>query len=174
MGLRGIGPALAGNVGTGGAFALSREGGSGCRRSNARSGPIPLPPVRAWWVAICWSFGIGRLGLRFVDGLRFLGGVVLRVWRWGWVAGGGSAGSVLRSQGTLGQEERSRCRARGDQGVDVPMLAPARSRCRRKPSDSLSETGEIWVADQRGAWATENLEPRATGRGWLKHDLIHR
>jgi len=20
----------------------------------------------------------------------------------------------------------------------------------------------------------ENLEPRATGRGWLKHDLIHR
>ena len=42
--LRGIGPALAGNVGTGGAFALSREGGSGCRRSNARSGPIPLPP----------------------------------------------------------------------------------------------------------------------------------
>ena len=45
--------------------------------------------------------------------------------------GCGSAGSVLRSQGTLGQEERSRCRARGDQGVDVPMLAPARSRCRR-------------------------------------------
>ena len=44
VGLRGIGPALAGNVGTGGAFALSREGGSGCRRSNARSGPIPLPP----------------------------------------------------------------------------------------------------------------------------------
>ena len=43
--LRGIGPALAGNVGTGGAFALSREGGSGCRRSNARSGPIPLPPM---------------------------------------------------------------------------------------------------------------------------------
>ena len=41
--------------------------------SNARSGPIPLPPVRAWWVAICWSFGIGRLGLRFDNGWRFLG-----------------------------------------------------------------------------------------------------
>ena len=53
-------------------------------------------------------------GLRFADGLRFLGGVVLLVWRWGWVAGGGSAGSVLRSQGTSGQEELSRCRARGD------------------------------------------------------------
>ena len=94
-------------------FRAVARGGAGCGRSNARSGPIPLPPVRAWWVAICWSFGIGRLGLRFVDGLRFLGGVVLRVWRWGWVAGGGSAGSVLRSQGTLGQEERSRCRADG-------------------------------------------------------------
>ena len=54
-------------------FRAAREGGSGCRRSNARSGPSPLPPVRAWWVAICWSFGIGRLGLRFADGLRFLG-----------------------------------------------------------------------------------------------------
>ena len=42
--------------------------------SNARSGPIPLPPMRAWWVAICRSFGIGRLSLRFVDGWRFLGG----------------------------------------------------------------------------------------------------
>ncbi len=58
----------------------SREHGlSRCARgmsviaSNARSGPIPLPPVRAWWVAICRSFGIGRLGLRFVDGWRFLG-----------------------------------------------------------------------------------------------------
>jgi hypothetical protein len=58
----------------------SREHGlSRCARgmrviaSNARSGPIPLPPVRAWWVAICRSFGIGRLGLRFVAGWRFLG-----------------------------------------------------------------------------------------------------
>ena len=74
---------------TGGGFAgsvlrsqgSSREHGlSRCARgvsviaSNARSGPIPLPPVRAWWVAICRSFGIGRFGLRFVDGWRFLGG----------------------------------------------------------------------------------------------------
>ena len=76
--------------------------------------------------------------------------VVLLVWRWGLSRGCGSAGSVLRSQGTLGQEELSRCRARGDQGVDVPMLAPARSRCRRELSDSLLESGRIWVADQRG------------------------
>ena len=59
----------------------SREHGlSRCARgmsviaSNARSDPIPLPPVRAWWVAICRSFGIGRLGLRFDNGWRFLGG----------------------------------------------------------------------------------------------------
>ena len=63
--------------------------------------------------------------------------------------GCGSAGSVLCSQGTLGQEELSRCRARGDQGVDVPMLAPARSRCRQEP-DSPLQSGGIWVADQRG------------------------
>jgi hypothetical protein len=35
-------------------------------------------------------------------------GVALRVWRWGWVTGEGFAGSVLRSQGTWGQEELSR------------------------------------------------------------------
>ena len=43
---------------------------------------------------------------------------------------GRSAGPGLRSQGTLGQEELSRWRARGIQGVDVPTLAPARSRSR--------------------------------------------
>ena len=48
--LRGIGPALAGNVGTGGAFALSRGGNSGCRRSYARSGPVPRLP----WGASRW------------------------------------------------------------------------------------------------------------------------
>ncbi len=34
-------------------------------------------------------------------------------WRLGLVGGGGSAGSVLRSQGTLGPAKLSRCRARG-------------------------------------------------------------
>ena len=62
VGLCGIGPALAGNVGTGGAFALSRGGGSGCRRSYARSGPIPLPPggvVRGWLSRFFWDFKEG-------------------------------------------------------------------------------------------------------------------
>jgi len=48
----------------------------------------------------------------------------------GLVGGGGSAGSVLRSQGTLGPAKLSRWPREGNQGVDVPMLAPARSRCR--------------------------------------------
>ena len=121
VGLCGIGPALAGNVGTGGAFALSREGdqgvdvrgrgsvtpiytkggtlyytdvvavaprerscarrerggrrsfrafargGSGCRRSYARSGPIPLPPrgvVWGRWVDFGRGFKKGDDGLR--------------------------------------------------------------------------------------------------------------
>ena len=39
-------------------------------------------------------------------------GVALRVWRWGWVTGEGSAGSVLRSQGSSREHGLSRC-ARG-------------------------------------------------------------
>jgi hypothetical protein len=71
--------------------------------SNACSGPFPLLSGREWdgafarreaWdtcfaVAECWG------------------------WRLGLVGGGGSAGSVLRSQGTLGPVKLSRCRARG-------------------------------------------------------------
>ena len=71
--------------------------------SNACSGPFPLLNGRRWdgafarreaWdtcfaVAECWG------------------------WRLGLVGGGGSAGSVLRSQGTLGPVKLSRCRARG-------------------------------------------------------------
>ena len=72
--LRGTVPALAGNVGTGGAFALPREG-------NYRESTF----LRSLWP-----------GPAPLD-----------------VFGGGSAGSVLRSQGTLGQVELSRCRARG-------------------------------------------------------------
>ncbi len=119
-GLRGTGPALAGNVGTGWAFALSREGGLGCRRSNARSGPIPLRlaylgglrgigPTLAGNVGTGWDFALSRDGNQDVD-VPILAPVRSRsAWRI-WV---GSAGPVLRSQGTLGQAGISRCRARG-------------------------------------------------------------
>jgi len=80
--------------------------------SNARSGPIPLPPVRVWWVAICRSFGIGRLGLRFDNGWRFLGGGCVAGLAMGLSRGWGSAGSVLRSQGSSREHGLSRC-ARG-------------------------------------------------------------
>ena len=76
--LRGTGPALAGNVGTGGAFALSRGGDLGCRRSYARSGPVPLR----------LTYLVGR-----------------------------SAGPGQRSQGTWGEVGLSRWRARGGNRV---------------------------------------------------------
>ncbi len=73
-GLRGIGPALAGNVGAGWAFALSRDGNqdvdvpmlaparSRCRFVEAQegSGPIPLPLSLALALGIR---GAGFLGL---------------------------------------------------------------------------------------------------------------
>ena len=70
------------------------------------------------------------------DALAYFAVAECRGWRWGSVprqrlgvsAGKDSAGPVLRSQGTLGQEELSRFRADGDQDVDVPTLAPDRSR----------------------------------------------
>ena len=57
-----VGAALAGNVGTGGAFALSREE-RGLIASSARSGPIPLPlgdlePVPGgsiWSLSLDWA-----------------------------------------------------------------------------------------------------------------------
>jgi hypothetical protein len=55
-------------------FRAAARGGIGCRRSYARSGPVPLR----------LTYLVGR-----------------------------SAGPCLRSQGTLGQVELSRCRARG-------------------------------------------------------------
>ena len=67
VGLCGIGPALAGNVGTGGSFRAFARGGSGCRRSYARSGPIPLPPgcvVWGRWVDFEKEFKKGDDGLR--------------------------------------------------------------------------------------------------------------
>ena len=88
--------------------------GSGCRRSNARSGPIPLPPVRAWWVAICWSFGIGRLGLRFIDGLRFLGAGCVVGLAMGLSRGWGLRGIGPALAGNVGTGGAFALRARGE------------------------------------------------------------
>ena len=78
--LLGMGPALAGNVGRGLGFRAERARGAGCRRSYARSGPIPLR-LRTF----CWGWGLrsqgssegstialraGFLGVRFQSSLR--------------------------------------------------------------------------------------------------------
>jgi hypothetical protein len=70
--LLGMGPTLAGNVGTGWAFALNARGGSGCRRSYARYGPIPLR-LRTF----CWGWGLrsqGTLGEAWAFALNARGG----------------------------------------------------------------------------------------------------
>ncbi len=59
-----------------------------------------------------------------------LSGLVGGVLGWvGWVGWVGSAGLVLRSQGTWGQDGAFALAREGDEGVDVPVLAPAQSRC---------------------------------------------
>ena len=124
-GLCGIGPALAGKLGGGSAFAL---------RAGFFCGSLPmLAPARSrcrWLGGWCGrgvrlsAYGYGCAG-------RFLGfswGVCAVVLAMGWDAVGGSAGSVLRSQGSSGEDELLRC-AQVFFG-SLPMLAPDRSRCR--------------------------------------------
>ena len=91
MGVPRVGAALAGNVGTGGAFALSREGGVRVLTFLCSLRPDPLP--LGDWESVPW----GSLSL---SGLFWGGGL----WGWRqWVCGRwGLRGSVLRSQGTWG------------------------------------------------------------------------
>jgi hypothetical protein len=123
-GLRGIGPALAGNVGAGWAFALSREGDQGV--------DVPmLAPARSRCRFVDWGYVPGWDGLMVAieekqsSLIRCVVGLAPGAcWRWGLrgigpaLAGNVGAGSAF----ALARE--------GDQDVDVPMLAPARSRCR--------------------------------------------
>jgi hypothetical protein len=106
-GLCGIDPALAGKLGGGSAFAL-RAGFFLWIASNARSGPIPLPPaggVCGRWVRLS-AFGYGCAG-------RFLGfwwWGALWFWRWG-----GMPLGALRDRSCARREARGRigfCAAR--------------------------------------------------------------
>ena len=107
--------------------------------SNARSGPIPLPPGGG----VVWEEGQAFslwIWVRWVSGFLVVGcAVVLAM---GWDAVGGSAGSVLRSQGSSGEDQLLRC-AQGFCG-SLPMLAPDRSRCRL--------LGSAYEPDAEAAW----------------------
>jgi hypothetical protein len=150
-------------------FRAVARGGSGCRRSYARSGPIPLPLRGLGYVPLWGGLSVaneekqssltrcvvvravmaqGRWGLWGLCGVRSAptghripargetpgmthnrcvlkerrihpGALTCfavaerRGWRLGLVGGGGSAGSILRSQGTLGPVGLSRGRATG-------------------------------------------------------------
>jgi len=143
----------------------SREHGlSRCARgmsviaSNARSGPIPLPPVRAWWVAICRSFGIGRLGLRFVDGWRFLGaGCVagLAMVAESWVGLRGIGPVLAGNVGTggafaLSREGGSGCRRSNARSGPIPL-----------PSGTIRLSIGVW-RDWGGGPAGGGVESVAT------------
>jgi hypothetical protein len=162
-GLRGIGPALAGNVGAGWAFALSRDGNQDVdvpmlapARSRCRWvawGPVPLwdglivaneekQSSLSRCVVVMALRALGWCGVRSAPtghripargetpGMAHNRSVLkerritpgahtcfavaeCRGWRWGSVPRRGSAGSVLRSQGTLGPAGLSRYRATG-------------------------------------------------------------
>ena len=105
-GLRGFGPALAGNVGRGRAFALNARGELGCGRSNARCEPNSL--------RLCHGVGLG-VGPKYVSYAGPTPPTRLQRNTVGYFRrrrSGGSAGSVLRAQGSLRENELSRC-ARG-------------------------------------------------------------
>jgi hypothetical protein len=133
--------------------------------SNARSGPTPLPPVRAWWVAICWSFGIGRLGLRFDNGWRFLGAGCVAGLAMGMSRGWGSAGSVLCSQGSSREHGLSRCA----RGMSV-IASNARSGPIPLPPGIILSIG-VW-RDWGGGPAWGGVESGATTRVRQKYDII--
>jgi hypothetical protein len=92
-------------------------------------------------------------------------GVALRVWRWGWVVGQGSAGSVLRSQGSSREYGLSRCA----RGVRV-IASNARSGPIPLPPGIRLSIG-VW-RDWGGGPAWGGVESRATNRVRQKHDLI--
>jgi hypothetical protein len=132
-GLRGIGPALAGNVGAGWAFALSREGDQdvdvpmlAADRSRCRFvgwGPVPL-----------WDGLMVAVEERQSSLIRCVVGLAPEACgRWG-LRGIGSA-----LAGNVGAGWAFALSREGDQGVDVPMLAPARSSCRPgRPLESVT------------------------------------
>ena len=106
LGLRGNGPALAGKLGGGSAFALRAM--ARVIASNARSGPFPLP-LRAgdvtWPKGARLSLQTGLLLIHFGTFLwLMIFGDAVAGSRW-W----GSAGTVLRSQVSSGRIEPWRC-----------------------------------------------------------------
>jgi len=125
VGLCGIGPALAGNVGTGGAFALSREGDQDV------DVPMLAPDLSRCRPGAVVGVG-GQSHLFTQKGTLFTILMLLR-----WLRGSGPA-----LAGNVGTGEAFALSREGDQGVDVPMLAPDLSRCR--PGVLFGGIGSIW------------------------------
>ena len=152
-GLRGIGPALAGNVGASWAFALPREGDQDV--------DVPmLAPARSrcrFGYGESRGFALGSLGFGgYLGFLRSLG--LARGLERGLERGLRGIGPALA--GNVGAGWAFALSREGEQGVDVPMLAPARSRCRFVPwgvaglrLGELGLRGVSWVFEVFGAGA---------------------
>ena len=139
-------------------FRAGARGGSGCRRSYARSGPVPLP-LRggAGILGEDEAFGVPQRGSAYQPGVKprrrgrsltfTKKGTVYhlfqmadwRGWRWGSVPRRGLRGIGPALAGNVGASWAFARPREGNQGVDVPMLAPARSRCRPgRPTESVT------------------------------------
>jgi hypothetical protein len=123
-----MGPTLAGNVGTGWAFALNARGGQGVdvpmlAPAPSRSACVPFVGDGAYARREALKdlpLRCAQVFLVFASKARYAPiPLRLRTFCWGW---------VLRSQGTWGEAWAFALNARGGQGIDVPMLAPPPSR----------------------------------------------
>ena len=126
--------------------AWGRIGFCAARRVFCGSLPMLAPDrSRGRLVGVWCGRGVRLSGFGYGCAGRFLGfswGVCAVVLAMGWDAVGGSAGSVLRSQGSSGEDELLRC-AQVFFG-SLPMLAPDRSRCRL--------LGSAYEPDAEAAW----------------------
>ena len=176
-GLRGTSPALAGNVGTGGAFARPRDGDqdvdvptlaparSRCRFVEAHGGAGDVRrrsaptghciPARCETPGTAHNRSVLKEGRIPPDSLACFAAAECRDWRWGSVprrslediGRWGLRGTSPALAGNVGTG-RAFARPRdGDQDVDVPTLAPARSRCRwsRGRSHLFTQKGTLFT-----------------------------
>ena len=141
--VRGTGPALAGNVGIGGVFALAREGGRvltfqcSLRLSPAAASVAATAnAISATATTTTTTYALlgvleerGSIGTGFQTGRGQAQRLLVWVGDGAWVGFlGGVRGTGPALAGNVGTGGAFALAREGDEGVDVPVLAPAQSR----------------------------------------------